>query len=170
MTRIPLFVFDGIEFKTAEEIWEYDNSLYEKGKEANDEEEIGIKRREFGEKLELFIFTMLHSLTVTKEIPKPAIPDEDGNEDWVDDEFQNTIMDFMAECDWLWGGDDSETEEYDLEGSWARIIEYFNSPFEEDLVYAVGYTQSPYCSYDEFGFSLFAARKVPVLKFEYKPI
>lgn len=167
MTRIPLFIFDGIEFKTAEEIWEYDNSLYEKGK---DEEEIEEKRQEFGEKLDLFIYTMLHSLTVTKEIPKPAIPNEDGDENWVGDEFQNTIMDFLTERDWLWSGDDSETLEYDIESSWAKVAEYFNSPFEEDIAYGVAYVRSPYCSYDEFGFSIFAARKVPVLKFEYKPI
>lgn len=167
MTRIPLFVFDGIEFKTAEEIWEYDNSLYEEGK---DSEEIKEKRREFGEKLDLFIYTMLHSLTVTKEIPKPAIPNEDGDEDWVGDEFQDTIMDFLTECDWLWSGDDSETLEYDLEKSYASVVEYFSSPFEEDIAYGIAYTQSPYCSYDEFDISIFAARKVPVLKFEYKPI
>ena len=167
MIRIPLFVFDGIEFKTAEEIWEYDNSLYENNK---DEEEFVKKREEFGEKLKLFIFTMLHSLTLTKEIPKPAIPNENGDEDWVGDEFQNTIMSFITEYDWLYSGDDLETEEYDLESSWATVVEYFNSPFEEHIAYGIAYTQSPYCSYKEFGFSIFAARKVPVLKFEYKPI
>lgn len=169
--RIPLFVYDGKEFTTTEDIDNYSSALWEKYyKDGKLDEAYHSISGDFEDSIQNFIYNLLHSFTVTKDILKPAKPDEDGNEDWRDGELEHTIAELMWNHEWIWNADGEETTEYDLEKSWANKIVYFNSPFDENIAYAFAYTESPYISYDEDTFEIFAAKKVLVQKYEYQPL
>lgn len=175
--RIPLFVYEGIEFTTVEQIEEHDDALSHAYWESDwKDESLQKARDEFGDAVDNFIYTLLHAYTVTKDIPEPAEPleDEDDNKEYEDGwrgyELKESIARLMYIREWLWQADDEEVTYADLEKSYEDKNIYFNSPIDKDIVYGFSFTHSPYVSYDEYDFSIFAARKVPVQRFEYQPI
>ena len=175
--RIPLFVYEGIEFTTVEQIEEHDQALWDAYWESEyKDESLQTARDEFGEAVDNFIYTLLHEYTITKDVLEPAEPLEDEDDDeeyedgWRDYELKESIARLMYFREWLWEADDEEVTYTDLEKCYEEKNIYFNSPFEKDIVYGFSYTSSPYTSYAEDDYEIFAARKVPVQRFEYQPI
>lgn len=175
--RIPLFVYEGIEFTTVEQIEEHDQALWDTYWESEyKDESLQTARDEFGKAVDNFIYTLLHEYTVTKDVLEPAEPLEDEDDDeeyedgWRDYELKESIARLMYFREWLWEPDDEEVTYSDLEKCYQEKNIYFNSPFEEDIVYGFSYTYSPYTNYTEDDYEIFAARKIPVQRFEYQPI
>lgn len=176
--RIPLFIYEGIEFTTVEQIEEHDQALWDAYWESEyKDESLQTARDEFGKAIDEFIYTLLHSYAVTKVLPEPAevVEREDGDdEEEYEDEWRYELKESIARLmyfrEWLWESDDEEVTYSDLEKCYQEKNVYFNSPFDKDIVYGFSYTYSPYTNYTEDDYEIFAARKVPVQKYEYKPL
>lgn len=173
--RIPLFVYDGIEFTTVEQIEEHDDVLSHAYWEAEwKDESLQKARDEFGDAVDKFIYDLLHAYTVTGVLPEPAESVECGDEDdeEYEDEWRYELKESIARLmyirEWFWHADDEEVTDTDLEKSYEDKVIYFNSPIKEDIVYGFSYTHSPYCNYAEYDYVIFAARKVPVQTYEYQ--
>lgn len=159
--RIPLFIYKGKKFTTVEQIEEYENELDFKYYQSDFiDKEIEAERVCFQKDVDLFIFKLLHDLTVLKDPMPPEQPESDFNsESWII-ELKESVARLIDLEGWLWGVCEySEVIDYDLGDSWAEKHCYFNSPFDKEISYCVSYIESPH--FREYGdFEFFVARKV----------
>lgn len=160
---IKKFEYKDKVFTTIEEISDYDSQVYQAWREAGYTS--GTEKEEFEEAFSHYMLDILRSIIFD---PKQDFDtDEEANNAYEDSidlglQFLKLASEFS-----FWDYGEQEQDSVDLDDQFVDVTYYFKDYKEENLYFAFSGRETLWTSYDEHDYNFWAAKRVPVTKYEY---
>jgi hypothetical protein len=160
---IKKFEYKDKVFTTIEEIYDYDNQVYQTWREAGYTK--GTEKEEFEEAFNHYMLDILRSIIFD---PKQDFDtNEEANAAYEDSIYLGCQFLKLASELGFWDYGEQEQDSVDLDDQFVDITYYFKDYKEDNLYFAFSGRETPWTSYDEHDYTFWAAKRVPVTTYEY---
>lgn len=160
---IKKFEYKDKVFTTMEEIFDYDNKVFQEWREAGFTK--GTEKEEFEEATDHYMLDMLRSIIFDPKQDFETDEEEDtAYEDAID--LGRQFLKLAYELG-FWDYAEKTADGADLDDSYMDVTYYFKDYKEDNLYFAFSGRETPWTSYDEHDYTFWAAKRVPVTTYEY---